>query len=350
VTGQAPATGGGQAILAVRLSSLGDIVLAFPALQAIKAKHPGAELTVLTKATFAPLLQAHPAVDRVLPVDDGGGQGALARTVRRMRAGRFAGAYDLHAKFRSWSLLKLARVPVWGQVRTRALARWWLVLCGHARRLFGRDAPAGAARGTGTPLAALAMAQAVAPGFRLADLTPIELQLPMASPWPVAPGKLRIALCPGARHATKAWPGFAELAALLAARGESVRVILGPGDTWPGVPGVTTSTGELLELAASLRAADLAIGNDSGLTHLAVAAGTPALVLFGPTVPALGFLPVGSHRVLERPELGCRPCAVHGGEHCPRGDHACLAEITAANVLSVLDGWIGGRDRQRGSD
>ena len=99
------------------------------------------------------------------------------------------------------------------------------------------------------------------------------------------------------------------------------------------------------QIAATLRAADLAIGNDSGLTHLAVAAGTPALVLFGPTVPALGFLPVGSHRVVERPELGCRPCAVHGGERCPRGDHACLAEITAPSVLSILDGWIGAAHR-----
>jgi ADP-heptose:LPS heptosyltransferase len=340
-----PQANGGRrpAILAVRLSSLGDLVLALPALAAIKAKYPGSRLAVLTKASYAPLLSAVPVVDQVLLADSGHGLGALARTARRVRAEHFAGAFDLHAQLRSRAILVLAGVPVWGRVDTRPWARRALVLEGHARRILGRDAPPGAARGAGIPLSALAMARAVDPAIGVQDLELVELELPPAAPWPAAPGKLRIALCPGARHATKAWPGFAVLASLLLARGESVRVILGPGDRWDSsaAPGATVVTGELLQVAAALRAADLAIGNDSGLTHLAVAAGTPALVLFGPTVPALGFLPVGSHCVVERPELGCRPCAVHGGERCPRGDHACLAEITAASVFSSMDGWIG---------
>lgn len=340
-------SGGRPAILAVRLSSLGDLVLALPALAAIKAKYPGSRLAVLTKAPYAPLLSAVPAVDQVLLAEAGSGFGALARTARHVRAEHFAGAFDLHAQVRSRAILALAGVPVWGRVHTRPWARRALVLAGHARRILGRDAPSGSARGAGIPLSALAMARAVDPAIGVQDLPAVELELPPPSPWPAAPGKLRIALCPGARHATKAWPGFAALASLLAARGDSVRVILGPGDRWDAsrAPAATVFTGELLQLAAALRAADVAIGNDSGLTHLAVAAGTPALVLFGPTVPALGFLPVGSHCVVERPELGCRPCAVHGGERCPRGDHACLVEISALRVLTTLDGWIGATHR-----
>jgi heptosyltransferase-2 len=63
----------------------------------------------------------------------------------------------------------------------------------------------------------------------------------------------------------------------------------------------------------------------------------PVVVLFGPTVPALGFLPPGAHRALERLDLNCRPCAVHGGRRCPRGDHACLAAIAPDEVVHRLD-------------
>jgi len=127
-----------------------------------------------------------------------------------------------------------------------------------------------------------------------------------------------------------------------------VAVVLGKGDRWnaPPIAGVVRIEGSLLELAAALAHADLAVGNDSGLTHLAVAAGTPAVVMFGATVPALGFVPLGSHALVEREELGCRPCSVHGGPHCPRGDFACLAGIGPERVLSVVDALAG--DRRQG--
>jgi heptosyltransferase-2 len=89
-------------------------------------------------------------------------------------------------------------------------------------------------------------------------------------------------------------------------------------------------------LAAHLRLAAGAVGNDSGLTHLAVAVGVPAVVLFGPTVPEFGFTPAGPHRVVERSDLACRPCAVHGGSRCPRQDHACLSELEVGRVLDAL--------------
>ncbi len=124
-------------------------------------------------------------------------------------------------------------------------------------------------------------------------------------------------------------------------------VVLGPDDPWPAeVHDVPVVRGELLELAAALRAAEVCVGNDSGLTHLAVAAGTPAVVLFGATVPELGFLPAGDHRVVERRDLNCRPCAVHGGEHCPRGDHACLRGIGPEPVIAAIDALILARRRR----
>jgi hypothetical protein len=51
---------------------------------------------------------------------------------------------------------------------------------------------------------------------------------------------------------------------------------------------------DLYELACWLAKARLYIGNDSGITHLAAAVGTPVLALFGPTDPAV-WAPRGQH-------------------------------------------------------
>jgi ADP-heptose:LPS heptosyltransferase len=51
---------------------------------------------------------------------------------------------------------------------------------------------------------------------------------------------------------------------------------------------------DLYELARWLAQARLFVGNDSGITHLAAAVGTPVLALFGPTDPAV-WAPRGPH-------------------------------------------------------
>lgn len=58
---------------------------------------------------------------------------------------------------------------------------------------------------------------------------------------------------------------------------------------------------DLYELACWLAAARLYIGNDSGITHLAAAVGTPVIALFGPTDPAVWAPRGGNVRVIHMP-------------------------------------------------
>ena len=51
-------------ILAVRFSSIGDILLTTPLLRAIRQRHAGARLTVLTKQSYVPLISHNPHVNR----------------------------------------------------------------------------------------------------------------------------------------------------------------------------------------------------------------------------------------------------------------------------------------------
>ncbi len=127
----AEGVGGEMSLLAVRMSSLGDIVLTFPALAPSALESPAARLVVVTKAAYAPLLRAHPAVDEVVALAGARGRAGLSELIqlaRALRARRFAGAYDLHANLRSRLLLWLAGIPVRGRVETRALARRTRVL------------------------------------------------------------------------------------------------------------------------------------------------------------------------------------------------------------------------------
>ncbi len=113
----------------------------------------------------------------------------------------------------------------------------------------------------------------------------------------------------------KRWPaeGFAAVGRAVAAHGAGVLVVVGPGEEALGHAVAAAAGGRLVpgdlaldEVAALLAACAAAVGNDSGLTHLAAVAGCPTVALFGPTDPAR-TAPVGGATVL-RPPAG-RPLA-----------------------------------------
>ncbi len=73
----------------------------------------------------------------------------------------------------------------------------------------------------------------------------------------------------------------------------------------------------LRETAAVIQSCRLFIGNDSGLFHIAGAAGTPSLVFFGPTSPH-GKMPLWLPYRLLYSQEPCSPCYKHGyAPPCP---------------------------------
>jgi heptosyltransferase-3 len=115
-----------------------------------------------------------------------------------------------------------------------------------------------------------------------------------------------IALGPTANWTGKVWPSerFVELYRRLAATlpGARVAIFAGPGPqeaalaapVLAALPEAIDLVGrlELPQAAACLARCALFVGNDSGLMHLAAAAGVPTLGLFGPT-PAAEYSPAG---------------------------------------------------------
>lgn len=118
---------------------------------------------------------------------------------------------------------------------------------------------------------------------------------PMQGPWVSVPGTTRhpatALVHPGSGGRAKRWPlrAFEEAAAVLATHGLRVRWVLGDAEIDDGLA-TEAVAGALLRpsidaLAHELASVAVYLGNDSGVSHLAAAIGTPSVLVFGPTAP-----------------------------------------------------------------
>ncbi|MDD9952153.1 MAG: hypothetical protein OXT67_11380 [Zetaproteobacteria bacterium] len=88
----------------------------------------------------------------------------------------------------------------------------------------------------------------------------------------------------------------------------------------------------LTQSSQALMHCTLFLGNDSGLTHIAEALNIPAGVLFGPTVEGFGFAPSQPNSRAFSTEIGCRPCSRHGQRKCRYQDQLCFHGISTNQV------------------
>jgi heptosyltransferase-2 len=155
-------------------------------------------------------------------------------------------------------------------------------------------------------------------------------------------GRSVVGLCPGAVGPAKRWTveGYRVLADRLGREGRAVWVFGGPGERElaeeiaQAGPHVRNLTGnDLRNAILGLAASRVAVSNDSGLLHVAAAAGTPAIGIFGPTSPWhwAPLNPLAS--VIETAtELPCRPCHK---PVCRLEHHRCMRDIAPEQVVAA---------------
>lgn len=291
-----------ERILVIKLGALGDFVQAMGPAAAIRAFHRDAAITLLTAAPYADLARAAPYFDEVW-IDRRPRSLDLygwLQLRRRLRGGRFERVYDLQTSSRSsgyFHLMAPGRRPEWS-----GIARGASHMHANPDRDFmhtiDRQADQLAIAGIdAVPLPDLSWAKADVARF---DLPPVFVLL--------VPG--------GAAHRPeKRWPAgrYTQLAALIAKHGVVPVVIGGAGERDAGreiarvVPSARdlTSQTDLCEVVGLGAAAGYAIGNDTGPTHLIVASGCPATVLYSAASdPALTEPRGPAVTVLRREDLG----------------------------------------------
>jgi len=164
---------------------------------------------------------------------------------------------------------------------------------------------------------------------------------PAPLPWIGLPSEPRttLGLAPGAAFGPKRWAAE-RFAAVGRAWSGPVTVFGGPGEQAlvSAVAGAIPGARALAESGfdatlAALPALAAMVAGDTGLMHIAGAAGVPVVALFGPTHPADGFW-VYRGAVVQR-DLRCRPCALHRVERCRVGHHGCM-DSTPEAVLRAI--------------
>jgi ADP-heptose:LPS heptosyltransferase len=120
----------------------------------------------------------------------------------------------------------------------------------------------------------------------------------------------------------------------------AVVVLNGPVEVERGVSarlrnvGVLAQGLNLARAAALLASADLYVGNDSGISHLAAASGVRSLALFGPSDPRQ-WAPRGAKVTVLSREEACSPCAVATMKSCTH--RTCLTGLDAAQAITALE-------------
>jgi len=101
-----------------------------------------------------------------------------------------------------------------------------------------------------------------------------------------------------------------------------------------------TFTGDisLYDAGCILRNCQLALGNDTGLSHLARACSVKTGIIYGATSCHFGFYPYNNPSyIIFESNIVCRPCHPHGGNHCLRFSRSCLNNIKPEEVINGLE-------------
>jgi lipopolysaccharide heptosyltransferase II len=328
-------------IAIVRALHLGDLLLAVPALRAVRARYPKAEITLIGLPwaeqfvrRFARYVDQFIAFPGYPGIDE---EAYNPIRTKRFLAAQRARAYDLAIQMHGSG---------------HASNPFALALGAHATvGYYEGSAPPGLSASAPYPTAEpevmrnLGLAQLA--GCRWLDAT---LEFPLtADDREEAQARLQgvpvdvplIAMHVGAKSPSRRWPPdrFAVVANSLIERFGAHIVLTGSAEDgnlacavrafMTRSPLDMTGKTSLGGLAALLERASLFIGNDSGPAHLAEAVGTPSVTIFGPTDPGRwASLDQQAHRVV-REAVQCSPCAY---TDCPI-DHRCLRRITPDEVL-----------------
>ena len=324
--------------LAVRLDSLGDVLVTGPAIRALARS--STHLTLLCGPRGQAAAELLPSVDELLcwrgPWIDPEPDPVDPADVDRLRTAVRDLGFDRAVVFTSYHqsalpmalVLRLAGVPWVG-----AISEDYPGSLLDVRHQVDDDLP--------EPERALSLAVACGGSLADGDLGMLGIR----------PGVIHegvrvtpyVVLHPGTSAPARSWPveHWRRACALLTAAGREVVVTGAPRERdlaafVAGDSGARNLSGrtDLAGLARVLAAAEVTVVANTGPAHLAAAVGSPVVSLFAPTVPSARWAPYGVPRVvLGDQHAACRDTRATS---CPVVGHPCLTSVTPEDVVEAV--------------
>ncbi|HPN72815.1 MAG TPA: glycosyltransferase family 9 protein [Candidatus Omnitrophota bacterium] len=331
-------------ILVTRTDRMGDVILSIPAVKRLREVLPDSHIAFMVAAENRELVENEKYIDEIIVYDKKRAQKGIFSNLLfswGLRKKKFDMAIALHPSNRTHFVIFAAGIPR----RIGYDKKWPIFLTDklpHEKQLGKKhevDYNLGVIASAGFNIAGCDRKPAVTVPEKTVQAVKKLLEGAGVS------GKIAV-IHPGASCRSKTWPPerFAETADILSERyGVSVVII---GDTSCSEAARSISgrmrkkpldlTGRLGlgQLAALFSLASVTVSNDSGPAHLAAAAGSPVVVIFGRNDPGISparWAPVTEKsRILHRPP-DCSPCLAH---NC-RIDFLCLRNIEVGEVVSA---------------
>lgn len=352
-------------LLVLRFSSLGDVALLAPVLQALTSKYSRLSVTLVTRKMFEPFFYNIPGVE------------VIGADVDRDYRGVY-GLYRLYRELRKLGPYTFG-IDVHGSIRSRILKLFfgWFSGLKFESIVKGRREKRRMTRRRNKRLEPLPhMIERYMRVFDRAGLSATPDRGPWINPDTHCRQQAKdflvrsrietkrnywIGMAPFAAHPQKVWPmpQVEELLGRIERELDATVFLFGGGEREIAelsalaqkFPNTVLVAGQLAlegEMALILRL-DLMITMDSFNMHLAALLGKRVLSIWGATHRFSGFGPYGQpeNTIIEIPpeRLECRPCSVFGDKLCFRGDLACLNWITPQMVFERLLEHLPRQDR-----
>jgi lipopolysaccharide heptosyltransferase I len=291
-----------QNLLIIKPSSLGDIVLALPALTALRKSFPDAKISWLVRPEFAPLLENHPDLTDLIIFDRRllgkawfhlGAFTSLLSFFRLLRQKEFDAVIDLQGLFRTASLAWLTRCKKrFGIARARELAHFFYT------NKVEQDADCIHLVDYYLKIIKTITDSEAHPHFVFPrDSSAADSVSGLLASHNIKTDNYAV-FVPGSVHADKCWPTqrFAALADKISPQFNLPVVATGTeseNDIVENIKNLAdvsianlTGKTSLTELVALLKTAKLVVTNDTGPGHIAAALGVPLVMIFGRSNPA----------------------------------------------------------------
>ena len=316
-------------ILIVRFSSIGDIVLTTPVIRAVKQQLKNAEVHVLTKQSFATVLEANPYVDKLYTIKK-----SIFEITSDLKKENYDYVIDLHHTLRT---LKL-KLALGKKSFSFNKLNWEKLLMVHFKmnrlpnlHIVDRYFETVASLGVTNDLKGLDYF------IKSNDVVDITKTLPSNF------GEQYAVLVVGGSYYTKQIP--ANKLKEICATSKIPIVLLGGKDdatiaeeVYQQFKMTTINLCGKLSLnqsASVIQQAKYVVTSDTGLMHIAAAYKKDVYSLWGNTIPQFGmgaYMAGTNSKILEVANLSCRPCSKLGYKKCPKGHFKCMNDINVSLI------------------